>query len=128
MKVVVSGDRNYSNSRIIKTILRGLAIECEGNDEFLWVIAGEAPGADTIAKEWAKDVGRYDNLVQYEGHHAQWKKYGKGAGPVRNAEMLDRNPDIVLLFHDNIKNSKGTKNMRDQAVAAGVPAYLIERQ
>ena len=41
---------------------------------------------------------------------ADWKKYGKSAGPIRNREMLKMDPDIVLIFHDDPKNSKGTKD------------------
>ena len=48
---------------------------------------------------------------------AQWSKYGRAAGPLRNTQMLSEgNPDIVLAFHDNIKRSRGTRNMIVQSL------------
>lgn len=35
--------------------------------------------------------------------------------------MVIETPDLVLYFHRNLRNSKGTKNMVEQAEKAGVP-------
>jgi hypothetical protein len=47
---------------------------------------------------------------------AQWKKFGRAAGPIRNRQMLvEGKPDLVIAFHDDLKNSDGSKNMLAQA-------------
>jgi len=41
--------------------------------------------------------------------------------------MLDEGkPDLVLAFHTDIKNSKGTKNMIQQAEKRGIKVILIK--
>jgi len=75
------------------------------------IIEGEARGADQRAAWWA-----FDNNVPCMRFPAEWKKYGKAAGPIRNKQMLDEGkPDLVLAFHDDIENSKGTADMVEQA-------------
>ena len=91
-----------------------------GNPDADWLVIGEAPGADTMALRWAKDSG-----IPVERYPAQWDKYGKSAGPIRNKQMLDEGkPDLVIAFHANISASRGTKNMISQAQAAGIQVIL----
>lgn len=47
------------------------------------LIHGAASGADTVAKEWAED-----RAVMDDPHPADWDRYGKRAGPIRNADMV----------------------------------------
>ena len=54
------------------------------------------------------------------------EKYGKGAGSIRNCQMLNEgNPDLILAFHPDINSSKGTKNMVSQAIKSQIPVMLI---
>jgi hypothetical protein len=54
--------------------------------------------------------------------HAEWKRLGRGAGPVRNGRMLSEGkPHEVIAF----KGGKGTCNMVDQAAKAGVSVRTI---
>lgn len=47
--------------------------------------------------------------------------------PIRNKQMLDEGkPDLVLAFHTDIENSKGTKNMIYQAKKRGIKVILIK--
>jgi hypothetical protein len=63
---------------------------------------------------------------------AEWKRYGRGAGPIRNKEMcLEalRNKEkgiktYVLAFHDNIEKSKGTKHCMEYAKKLGLEVIL----
>lgn len=80
------------------------------------VIEGEARGADTIGRE-AADV----LMIPVLRYPANWAQFGKAAGPRRNQEMLDKGkPDLVCAFHDDLKNSKGTKDMIRRARQAGI--------
>lgn len=103
MKILITGDRNYINFEIVKKTFEILAPSCEVKT--CTVIHGNAKGADKLAGNYAESLG-YQMIVK----PADWKKYGKGAGPIRNLEMIAENPDIVIIFHDNLKDSKGTKH------------------
>jgi hypothetical protein len=83
------------------------------------VIHGAARGADTIAGWLAEQRG-----LQVMEFPAQWQKYGKSAGPIRNKQMLDEGkPDKVYAFYSDKKKSRGTANMAKQAKKAGIPTW-----
>ena len=112
-KVIICGDRHWTDYKLILSVIEGF------NNSTL-VIVGGATGADTLAGFAAESQGYF-----VEVHPANWLKYGKAAGPIRNQEMLDRNPDYVIAFHDDIENSKGTKDMITRAKKAGVEVRLV---
>ena len=54
---------------------------------------------------------------------ADWDTHGRGAGPIRNKQMLEEGkPDLVIAF----PGGKGTANMIGQAKEAGIPVREIE--
>jgi hypothetical protein len=76
------------------------------------IIHGNATGADSIAASWAKNLG-----IKTLAFPADWYRYGKRAGPIRNKQMLDEGkPTAVLAF----PGGRGTLNMVEQARAVGV--------
>jgi len=109
LKVLVCGDRNWSDKQIIYSRLAELPPDTH-------IIHGDCKGADRLAGEAAKELGFVVTAVP-----ADWKRYGKPAGPIRNKAMLDLSPDLVIAFHSDFRNSKGTKSMVNLAREAGVP-------
>lgn len=65
------------------------------------VLSGGAKGVDSLAKRFAKEYN-----LDLEIYPADWKKYGRSAGPKRNEQMV-LNCDGVIAFWDY--KSKGTK-------------------
>ena len=119
-------------------------------DEFV-LIEGGAPGAAEIAARWwAPQLERDDRVERLHiqvpadwsapcdpafcgkrPRHRRPREHGPGsycpaAGARRNQKMLDEyHPDIVLAFTDQPPgDSKGTKDMCDRAIAAGVPVWV----
>lgn len=115
-KVLICGDRNWSDESTIRSWLSKL--QDWGYDE---VIEGGATGADSATKNIAQAMGFKVTEVK-----AQWSKFGRAAGPIRNAEMLKLSPQLVVAFHSDISHSKGTRNMIMQAERAGVEVILVE--
>ena len=77
---------------------------------------GGARGADSIAGEEAKEFG-----LTVLAFSADWRRYGRAAGPIRNLQMLEEGkPDLVIAFHADLDHSKGTKDMVEQARKAGI--------
>jgi hypothetical protein len=91
----------------LNVVLRSLWLSCDDV-----IIHGAAPGADTLAGQWAADKG-----IPVEAFPADWEKHGRAAGPIRNKQMLDDGkPDLVVAF----PGGWGTANMCKQAREAGV--------
>ena len=79
------------------------------------IIHGDAPGADTLAKNWALYMAT-SGVSQYP-FPADWKTHGKSAGPIRNKQMLDISfPDMVVAF----PGGPGTNHMVTLAKKADV--------
>lgn len=88
--VVVTGGRAYSDYEMVATALGVL----HSKFGIARLGHGKAKGADTLAGAWAKLIG-----IPVKEHPANWDAFGKRAGFIRNAEMLDtEKPDVVVAF------------------------------
>lgn len=115
MTILCCGDRNWKAGYAIEARLS----EYRGKD--VTIIHGNAQGADRMSALIAAKLG-----LSVRSFQAEWEKYGKAAGPIRNRKMLvEGKPDLVIAFHDDIRNSKGTKNMVEQAKRKGIPTEVI---
>lgn len=113
MKVLVCGGRHFSDRVFAYQILD----EAHKAVGFYSLMTGAAQGADRIALDWA-----HRNGVSSWQIPAEWEKYGKAAGPIRNQKMLDvGKPDLVIAF----PGGKGTTHMVKIARAAGVEVREI---
>ena len=113
--VLVTGSRDWTDENLISQALS------------MWLIPGDilihgaAPGADTICASKATAMG-----ITCRAFPARWKVEGKAAGPIRNRKMLDQKPELVLAFHDDLPNSKGTKDCIEEANRRGLTVFVHE--
>jgi len=116
MRLLICGDRNWTNKELIRKYIFSLKPDV--------IIEGCARGADSIAGKLAREYN-----IELEEYPANWKKYHIIAGPIRNKQMLvEGKPDFILAFHNDIKNSKGTKNMVAQSKKAGIKGKVISEK
>ena len=125
MKILVCGDRNWKNKELIKDeLITASGIGHPGtptpSPKDILVIEGDARGADKLAGEVAKELG-----FRVAVFPAQWERFGKMAGPLRNIEMLDEKPDLVLAFHNDLSKSKGTAHTVKNAQKRGIKVKVI---
>ncbi len=126
MRAIVCGGRNFGN---YGTSRRG-SVEWKKADAertFIFdtldklnphcIIEGAAPGADTVAGEWA--IANNRELLEFP---ADWKRLGPSAGPKRNQQMLDEEkPHLVVSF----PGGKGTADMIKRAKKGGFDVLEI---
>ena len=98
------------------------------SDGTFTLIHGLADGADKLSECALRLMSPHGEderdwkVLQYK---ANWKKYGRAAGPIRNQQMLDEGkPDLVLAFWKN--KSRGTEDMIRRARKVGVEVRVIE--
>lgn len=118
MRILVTGSRDWTDWRALTDAL----IETGGStmNPDVTVVHGGARGADMMADEIAETRGWLR-----EPHPADWGRYGKAAGPIRNQEMVDAGADVCLAFYLPGLPCKGTSDCDRRAVKAGIPVTRI---
>ena len=101
--LIVAGTRTFNDYNLFKEKIDHALLNHQ-NDEII-IVEGEAHGADALAKRYAKEKGYH-----LEPFPANWDKYGKAAGPIRNRKMHEFASDFehrgCILFWDG--KSRGT--------------------
>ena len=113
-RLMISGSRTITDKEFIFGELDKVYAEHRN----LVLISGGAKGADTIAEQWAES----HNLV-IEQHKPNWKQHGRGAGIIRNKEMVLAS-DFVVIFWDG--KSRGTKSVIDFCKKQEKPHKICE--
>ena len=102
MKVAVIGSRGLS----VTDLGRYLP---ENTTE---IVSGGASGADALAERYARSRG-----LAFRAFPADWRRWGKLAGPIRNRQMADYGSAAVVYWDGR---SRGTADMISSASAAGL--------
>lgn len=110
LRVLVTGSRSWTNQEQIHEILSELRPAV--------VIHGGCPtGADAMASQWCQQNGVTEDVFP-----ADWSR-GRRAGYIRNQQMVDEKPDLVLAFLYG--ESRGTLMTMELARRAGLPVRVV---
>lgn len=77
------------------------------------VISGGATGVDTGGEAWARSNG-----IPVKRFPADWHKYGRPAGPMRNGTMAAYATDLAVF-----DGGKGTRNMYNMGKRFGLTIH-----
>ena len=99
MKTIIAGSRNITDYNIVVEAVYASKFDITG------IVSGRARGVDQLGEQYAKE----HNLKIHE-FPADWDKFGKSAGYIRNKEMA-KYADVLIAIWDG--KSKGTKHMID---------------
>lgn len=113
MKVLICGDRFWVSREAIYLRLSQFPKDT-------LIIEGACSGADQLAGSVARELGM--KVVEFP---AEWGRLGRRAGPIRNRQMLDEKPDLVIAFHLNLAESRGTKDTVTEATKRGIRVELV---
>jgi len=118
-KVVVTGGRKFTDSARIEADLRALLPL-----GLRRLAHGGARGADLLADNAARRViSRAKEPGHIEVYPALFRELGRGAGRLRNVEMLEsERPDIVLAYPD--PESRGTWHCVAEAWRRRIPVLV----
>jgi hypothetical protein len=134
MRLLVTGSRTWKDyerlCRCLDKVSESLAKTHPDRyvKEGLTLMSGHAYGADAMAEAWF--LTRYP-LEQPEIWKAEWGKYHKRAGIVRNTAMVDAGPDVCVGFimdcdqrkcaHLPVHGTHGAVHCADYAERCGIP-------
>ena len=117
MIVIIAGGREYYLGKQEIAWLNDLRAQYA----IATICHGDSRGVDRAAAIWADSCG-----ISVRPFPAEWKMFGRAAGPIRNAAMVQElvrlraqhaSPVAVLLFPGN----RGTENLERQARQAQLP-------
>lgn len=114
IKVIIAGGRDFKDYDLLKEKLDYYL----SNLENIIIVSGGASGADSLGERYAKEKGY--SLVTFQ---ADWNKYGKSAGPIRNRQMANY-ADHLVAFWDG--KSRGTLNMINTAKELALKIKIIK--
>lgn len=110
----------FPQHRIDETLDGYLATH--GRDRLV-IIEGCARGVDTQAFQWAVNRGIAAQVLHYP---APWSHLDKAAGRWRNRAMIRVcRAEAAVIFHPDIQNGHGSKDMALAAAKADLPVHLV---
>lgn len=115
MRICITGSRDWDEPGLVRVVLDSYRPAAIG--------VGDCPtGVDRAALSWAEDYA-----YAWQRYEADWKQHGKGAGPIRNREMLDGwKPQLLIAFKRG-SASRGTDDCIKAARERSIPVLLIQR-
>lgn len=115
MRLIIAGGRNFEDWDLFEEVMGQFK-----PDNIEAVLSGHcSTGADKMGERWAKRHG-----IPVELYPAQWDKYGKKAGFMRNNEMA-ADADALMAFWDGVSPGTGMmiKLAREQELKVRVCYY-----
>lgn len=109
MKIAIIGGRDFNNYDMVKETMSQYSPTA--------IVSGGARGADSLARKYVTD-----NNIQLIEFLAEWDKYGRGAGFIRNKDIV-ANSDLVIAFWDG--NSRGTQHSINLAKKANKELVVV---
>lgn len=97
MKTIIAGSRGIEDIEEVRQAIRDSGIQITK------VVSGRARGVDTLGEQWAQENG-----VPIRKFPADWNRYGKAAGGIRNSEMAQYADALVAIWDGK---SSGTRDM-----------------
>lgn len=112
-RVIIAGGRNFDDyvllfNKVQKYTMNMVSFE---------IVSGGAKGADSLGERYAKV-----NKVPLKIFKADWDKYGKGAGHIRNREMAEYATHLIAFWDGK---SRGTENMINTAKELGLKVKVV---
>lgn len=104
-RVLVSGSRSITSKRVVFIDLDAYVSE-ELDEEYpSLILHGGAEGVDSLAERWANK-----HSIPTEVLKPEWKKdgkYNKGAGQIRNRQLVDLADRVVAIWDQESKGTEG---------------------
>lgn len=111
MKLLVAGSRSIHDYNLVARAILESGFSADA------IISGGAMGVDRLGELWARQNG-----VPVERHLADWARYGKSAGQIRNAEMATKADATVIIWDGKSPGTAGTLSFCN---ARGIPVHLV---
>lgn len=111
MKVLICSSRDINDPALVSQSV------AQSGMNPTHIISGGARGVDGLAAEYAVSNG-----IEFTENLADWDRYGKRAGFMRNCVMIGT-ADAVIAVWDG--TSPGTRHSIEYALSQGKPVFVL---
>ena len=113
-KIIIAGSRTFHNYAMLSSVMDELLAE---NAAPVEIVCGEAKGADLLGRRYATE-----RKYEIRSFPAKWNIYGRGAGMIRNQQMINYGNELVAFWYGH---SVGTRNIIQLAKEKDIPYTIV---
>lgn len=121
-RIIVCGGRHFDDYPRLTAEINGVVQSLGLQMNEMEIISGHCAGTDQLGERYAEE-----HEVDCKVFPAEWKKYGRAAGPIRNSQMIDYAAEsvmpVVVAFVS--PKSKGTMDTVNKARKKGFKVFII---
>ncbi len=122
-RIIVCGGRHFNDYDTLESLVDSVLAEKSLSNNEIEIISGHCEGADMLGELYAKKHG-----IVCKVFPAEWTKYGRAAGPIRNSQMIEYASEstipIVVAFVS--PRTKGTTDTVNKATKRGFSIFRHE--
>jgi len=111
MRVIIGGSRRITEDALVQRAVG------ESGFQITEVLSGGARGVDQLGEAWARRNG-----ISVRRFPADWDRYGKQAGYIRNEQMADCAEGAIAVWDGS---SPGTRHMIGIAQKKGLRVFVL---
>lgn len=117
-KLIIAGSRSLQERKEEAwPILVRFLFTYKQKHNIIEIVSGTAAGADRFGEQYAEQ-----NNIPLKKMPADWNKYGRSAGPIRNRQMAEYADEAVILWDGK---SPGGLNMIETMRELKKPYYVL---
>lgn len=116
--LAIVGSRNFNDYDAFCDKLNMFVASIGGIQKINKIVSGGAGGADKMAERFARE-----NKIELQVFAADWNRYGRAAGPMRNSQIVEAATHMVAFPS---KDGRGTQDSLRKARKKMPTANIVE--
>ena len=119
-RIIICGGRHFNDYNALESLVDSVLAEKGLTNKEAEIVSGHCEGADILGELYANK-----HNIACKVFPAEWTKYGRAAGPIRNSQMVkyasESPTPIVIAFVS--PRTKGTTDTINKATKRGFAVY-----
>lgn len=122
-RIIICGGRHFNDYEALESLVNSALTEKGLDSNEVEIVSGHCEGADMLGELYAEKHG-----IVCKAFPAEWEKYGRAAGPIRNSQMIEYASEsaipIVVAFVS--PRTKGTTDTVNKAIKRGFSIFRYD--
>ncbi len=123
VKILICGGRHFNEYDVFSKTVNSVLNDLEIHQDQIELVSGGCEGTDKMAERYAEE-----NSISISVFNADWKRYGRAAGPIRNRQMIDyiKDSDHSYVIAFTSDRTKGTRNTIELASKNSIEVFQFD--